>query len=56
MSKSCIEGGKREGAEKPRYPLRYPHKLGIGVLLVLATLFLLHPQAYKKEWKDGSYA
>ncbi len=52
MSKSCIEGGKREGAEKPRYPLRYPHKLGIGVLLVLATLFLLHPQAYKKEWKD----
>lgn len=37
---------------KPRYSLCYFHKLGIGIFLVLASLFLFHPQAYKREYQD----
>lgn len=37
---------------KPRYSLRYPHKLGIGVLLVLAVAFLFQPEAYKRKWEN----
>lgn len=37
---------------QPRYSLRYPHKLGIGIFLVLAIVFLFQPKAYLKEWED----
>lgn len=47
-----LEGKKKLSFPKPRYTLGYPHKLGIGVLLVLAAVFLCHPQAYKRQWED----
>ena len=37
---------------KPRYTLGYMHKLGTGILLALAVLFLFRPQAYIREWEE----
>ncbi len=50
---SNINLKKKALSVKPRFSLRYPHKLGIGIFLALAVLFLFHPQAYRREWEEA---
>ena len=44
--------GKKVLFAKPRYSLGFLHKLGVGILLVLAVSFLFQPQAYRKDWEN----